>query len=250
MKFEKIHLFLILSVILSVLYVVNIFNINNISVSIVSKPVKLSFIVIEPNEEQCEECFDAESIIGLMNSTHNIKITRKKIITTDSFKYDKLVEQYKIKNIPAIIVSGDVVNSKITGVWKSLSVEEKDGSIVIQNLLPFYDIKEQKQKGLVDVVLLKDETCSNCFEATQYLETLKRSAMTVRSYLIYDISSSEGKFYIEKYKIKKVPTLLISKSADDYPGFTESWKDVGTIALDGWFIFREVQNTGGEFSEI
>ncbi|VAW26889.1 hypothetical protein MNBD_BACTEROID04-1622 [hydrothermal vent metagenome] len=232
------------------MYVANIFNISNISASIIDKPVKLSFIVIEPSKQQCEDCFDAESVIEIINSSHNIKTTNKKIITPNSSKYDKLIKQYEIKNIPAVVVSGDIANSKITGAWEALLGKEKDGSIVIQNLLPFYDITEQKQKGFIDVVLLKDEACIDCFEATQYLETLKRSAMMVKNYLVYDVSSAEGKLYVEKYKIKKVPALLMSVAADDYPEFAESWKEVGTIEPDGWFIFREVQKTGGKFSEI
>ena len=250
MKFEKIYLLFALLVVLGVLYIVNIFSIADIASSVVDKPVKLSFTVINPSKEQCEDCFDVETLIGIIKSSHNIKITNKKIVTPSDSGYSKLVKRYDVKNLPAIVVSGDTSNSKITGAWESLSGEDKKGDVLIQNLLPFYDIKEQKQKGFIDVVLLEDKTCSDCFEATQYLETLKRSAMTVKNYSVYDISSAEGRVYVDKYKIKKVPALLMSASADDYPGFRDAWKDVGTIESDGWFVFRKVEKTGGKFSEI
>lgn len=250
MKFEKIHLLFALLVVLGVLYVVNIFSIGNIADSVVDKPVKLSFTVINPSKEQCGDCFGAETVVELIKSSHNIKITNKKIITPDDSGYDKFVKRYEIKNLPAIVVSGDTSNSKITGAWESLSGENKNGDILIQNLLPFYDIEEQKQKGFIDVVLLEDKTCTDCFNATQYLDTLKRSAMRVKNYSIYDISSAEGRSYIDKYKIKKVPVLIMSESANDYPGFKDAWKDVGTIESDGWFVFRKVEKTGGKFSEI
>ena len=110
----------------------------------------------------------------------------------------------------------------------------------MQNLLPYYDIKTQQKKGFIDVVLLKDKSCSDCFDVTRYLSTLKRFGMAIATSSIYDISSPEGKSYVEKYNIKKVPTMLMSASADDYSGFKKLWKSVGTVESDGWFIFRKV----------
>ncbi len=250
MKFKKINLLLGFLVVLILLYAINIFNLNKINKSLSGDPVKLSLTIINPSEGECGNCFNTKSIVGFINSQGELKITKEKTLTPESSKYSSFVEKNGIKNLPAIVISGDIANVKVAGMFKTLSGEKINGNIVLQNLLPYYDLKTKEKKGFIDVVLLKDGSCSDCFDVTQYLNTLNRFGMAISSSFIYDISSPEGKLYIKKYNIKKVPTMLMSASADDYPGFKKLWESVGTVEPDGWFIFRKVQDIGGKFSNI
>lgn len=250
MKLKRIHLFLGLLLILLLLYTVNIFYLNKITDSLLGNPVRLSITIINANKDQCSDCFNTTGIVNFITSSNKIKITRKRIITPESFEYKNLIIKDKIKNLPAIIVSGDITNIKIAKIIKLLPGKEENGNIIIQNLPPYYDIGTQEKKGFIKVVLLEDKSCSNCFNVKQYLGTLKRLGIAVSTSSIYDVSSPNGKLYVKKYNIKKVPTMLISPETNIYPGFRKLWENVGTIAPDGWFIFRKVQSTGGKFSNI
>ncbi len=44
-----------------------------------------------------------------------------------------------------------------------------------------------------------------------------------------------------KRAVKKVPTVILSSEAKDYTGLTELWKEIGDVAKDGNFIFRNIE---------
>ncbi len=250
MRLNKSYLLVILLILLGAFYTANVFSINKVSTLLVEKPVKLSFTVIIPVDGQCEKCFDATTVIDLIKESHNIKISNKKILTEGSLSYQRVVEEYGINNLPALIVAGDISDERILGAWTTFKGKEKSDKIVIQDLLPFYDLEEKKIKGLVDVIVIIDGTCKECFDGNQYLEITNRLGMASGGFNIYDITSTLGLEFIQKYGITKVPALLLSPSANDYPGFAPSWGEVGTVEDDGMFVLREVQKIGGGFREI
>lgn len=244
MRLNKLQLLLGLFIILGALYGFNIFNVNKTLSLIVERPAKVSFTVIAPDKEQCGSCFDAGLIVDSIGSLENVKATGRKVVSANDLIFKSLVDRYKIKNLPAIVVSGDVADRRISGIWKSLQAKEENGNMVIQNLFPFYDLAQQEPKGVVEAVLLKDKTCQNCFDESQYLGAVSRLGLFVESSAVYDIASAEGYALAEKYRIAKVPALLLSPDANDYPGFASLWEEVGTREKDGWFVFREVQKVG------
>ena len=174
----------------------------------------------------------------------NINISSRKTITSDDLIFSNLIKRYKINNLPAIIVSGDVSNKQIVDVWKPLKGVTEDKNIVIQNLVPFYSLAEQRPKGIVDTILLKDKTCQDCFDENRYITETRRIGITIGNSVVYDTSSPEGASLVKKYNITKVPTLLLSRDVGDYPGFATFWKSVGTRENDNMFVFREVQKMG------
>jgi hypothetical protein len=244
MRLNKLQLLLALFVILGAIYAFNIFSVNKISSLIIEKPAKVSFTVIVPDKDQCGSCFDAALIVSSIDSLKNVKVTSKKVVTADNLIFENLIDRYKIKNLPAIVVSGDISDQRIFGIWESLQGKEESGNMVIQNLLPFYDLAQEKPKGIVEAILLKDKTCQKCFDESQYLGAVRRLGLFVGSSRVYDIASSEGYALARKYNISKVPALLLSSDANDYPGFASLWEEVGTQEEDGWFVFREVQKVG------
>lgn len=250
MLVNKSYLLVILLIFLSVFYVANILSINQVSTLLIEKPIKLSFTVITPADSLCDECFDAETLITLIKKSHNIKTSNTKILTQSSLSYKKVIKEYGINNLPALIVAGDISDERILGAWTALKGEKKTDKIIIQNLLPYYDLKEEKTKGLVDVVVVIDKSCEECFDGNKYLEIINRLGLTVAGFNSYDVNSSLGLNFIQKYKITKVPALILSSDVNDYKEFASSWKDVGTIEEDGMFVLREVQKIGGGFKNI
>lgn len=236
--------------VLIILFAVNIFNLNKIGSFLSGDPVEMTITVINPTLQQCDDCFDTSSVLGFLTNSKEIKITDKKVVTPESSEYENLIKKYGIKNLPAVIVSGDIENRKTIEIIKSLPGKDIKDSIVLQDLLPYYDIKTNTKKGFLDVVILEDKSCKDCFDNTQYTTTLERFRMKIATSSVYDISSAKGKFYVKKYNIKKIPTMLILKSANDYPGFKNLWKQVGTIESDGVFVFREVQKVSSKFKNI
>ena len=235
-KISKSTVVYILITILAVLYIVNIFNLKSITGLIVDKPISISFILIEESKDECPDCFNPQNIINRIDASHNIKYKTSlvKYGTDISLKY---IEMYNIKNLPAVIVSGDTENERILGAWRALSGRSIQDKIIIENLLPYYDIEGDSIKGVISAILLKDTTCSTCFDENQYIAVLNRFGMVVGDIKVYDIASAEGSELVKKYNVKKIPAAIFSADANDYLGFDSSWKEVGTIEKDGRLVF-------------
>jgi len=235
--------------VLVVLYSVNIFITGSISNALVTTPTKLSFLILDAPINQCSNCFDGNDIIKMIDTSHDITYKSRTLLYGGALS-KKNIEMYDIKNLPAVIVSGDIKNQGVLSAWNALSGKKVNGNIVIENLLPYYDLKSNSVKGIVNIVLLKDKTCTDCFDENGYLGVLKRFGVFVNEVKTYDINSKEGKTLVKKYSITKVPMFILSSSAGDYPALVSSWNQVGTISQNGKYIFRAVQKMGSKYKNI
>ncbi len=249
MPYLKTQIVLGLLVFLAVLYGVNIFLTQKLSGVLIDKPAKISFAILLPPPDKCADCFDAESIIKMIDTAHNIKYTSQRLAYNSPLS-SKYIDTYGIENLPALIVSGDIDNKKVTAAWTALAGRKKNQRVVIASQLPYYNIASSQVKGIVSTVLLTDDTCADCFDANEYLTALARFNIVLNDTAVYDIASDSGAELVQKYDITRVPTLILSPDVADYEGFASSWSEVGTIAPDGWFVFREVQKLSSQYQEI
>lgn len=249
MSFKKINIVYVLLAVLVALYSVNIFITDRITSALVATPVSLSFLILEAPTNQCSNCSDGNDVIKMIDTSHNIAY-KSRTLSYGGALSKKNIEMYDIKNLPAVIVSGDIKNQEVLSAWSALSGRRVSGNIVIENLLPYYDLKSNSVKGIVNVVLLKDKTCTSCFDENGYLGVLKRFGISINEVKTYDINSKEGKILVKKYAITKVPMFILSSSAGDYPALVSSWSQVGTVSQNGKYIFREVQKMGSKYKNI
>jgi hypothetical protein len=67
----------------------------------------------------------------------------------------------------------------------------------------------------------------------------------------YNITSVQGKAFVQKYNITAVPTVLLSPGAADYVNLASDWTQMGTVEKDGWFVFRTVGKiTGSNYTNL
>ena len=55
---------------------------------------------------------------------------------------------------------------------------------------------------------------------------------------------TQGKSLIDKYKIEKVPTIILTGDVETYISLTQVWKQVGSVETDGTYVFRSVEQMG------
>lgn len=250
MDYNKTRIIFVLFFVLAVFYFANILLTQSVYDALIDKPVKISFMILEPPKEGCENCFEANKIIQRIDSSHNIKY-KSESISYDNALSQKYIETYDIKNLPAIIISGNIENKKITSAWNALFGEKRNERIIIENLLPYYDLKSGRVKGVISATLIKDATCENCFDENTYINILRgQFGVFISDTTVYDIASKDGKALVQKYAISKVPTLILSPETKEYSSLVSSWTEVGTIEKDGWFIFREVQKLNLNYKDI
>ena len=242
-------IFLGLFGVLVILYGVNIYNTNKLYTGLVDEPVELDFVVIDISENKCQECADPDQVIKVIDSSHNIDYKIKTLDSTEEIAQN-YIRQYNIQNLPAVIVMGDIENKKITGAWKALPTKQKSDAVVIENLLPYYNIASETVNGVVDITLLTDESCDNCFDEKLYLNIFKQFGIKVGQITSYDLSSDKGRELVSKYSIDKLPTVLVSPEVKVYKRLVDTWSQVGTRESDGWLVLREVQKLTADYKTL
>ncbi|MBS3149516.1 hypothetical protein J4455_02365 [Candidatus Woesearchaeota archaeon] len=201
----------------------------------------INLVIIE--NENCKECIDMSIAVSEFKNL-NIKFNDEKKYSFA--EADKLINKYKIEKIPALILSPEASKYKvITDIWDKVGTVENDGYFVLRNINPPYlDLKTNEIKGIVNLIMLYDENCKECYDVTKHKLAIAKIKMYIKNEEKIDINSKEGKELIQKYKITKIPTILLSKEAMDYPQFDFIWSSVGDTADDGTLVFRNVETMG------
>lgn len=188
----------------------------------------------------CDKCVDLSIVIDqfkqIMTISNEEKLTMEQSVD--------LLEKYNVVKLPTIILSKEAsVYNTIMDSWKQIGTIENDGSLVVRDVNPPYlDLATNKVKGLVKLTYITDKTCTTCYNTTSHKQILNNFGVYIDKEETKDVS--ESSLLISKYDIKKVPTIILSGEASEYPRLTAVWKDVGTIENDGTYVFRETEFMG------
>ncbi len=206
--------------------------------------LKGKVIIKEIIDSFCETCSSLASFIdGLAQSGILIESWDK--IEYDSAEAKNLISQFGLNKVPIALISDDI--NYYEGLKETLAQVsiEKDGYHVISSPIPPYrDLSKNKVLGLVDLIMIDDQSCSDCYDVNINKQILAGFKMVFQTEETYDISSPEAQVLISKYNIKKVPMIILSPDAGEYSSFVAAWDDVGTKESDGWFVIRKPEVIG------
>ena len=74
--------------------------------------------------------------------------------------------------------------------------------------------KENLRPAKIELTVIKNSKCSDCFDISQVINRLKNSNLNVTLESISEFDSKDGKAIIDKYKIEKVPTVIVTGEID------------------------------------
>lgn len=205
------------------------------------RPASLQLVKIA--DSSCTDCFNIDLITNAMK-TLNVNITNSKTLDFSSAEAKQLINQYNIKVVPALIVSGETTKSTIQSYWPQLNGKELDGIVYIQSFPPYRNLTSGNVEGLVNLITLTDNSCNTCYNVSVQKQILQGFGLGIKSESTYDINSSAGEGLLNKYNITKVPTILLSPETKVYSSLVQAWSQVGTIEKDGWFVFRATEAMG------
>ena len=192
---------------------------------------------------ECKECTD---FIIAINEFRKLGVKINEPVFYEFDEAQSLIDKYKIDKVPTLILSEEARNYKqIIDVWQNIGTIESNGVFIVRNFNPpYYDLKSKIVKGMVDIVFIKDKTCVKCYDVMKNKLALEKLRVYIKNEVSVDAGDNEGKSLIKKYKIRKIPTFIMSKEAMDYPQFDTIWSSVGYVADDGTLIFSNVESIG------
>ncbi|MCF6276558.1 MAG: hypothetical protein L3J07_01770 [Candidatus Magasanikbacteria bacterium] len=216
----------------------------------IAKPQEGTLTLIKPLD--CESCGDMleEKTVLL---AQNIEILDDKVIFANDDTAKELIKKLNISKLPALIFqSEENIKSKLSRAFKNnLRLFEEKTLVWEKTKLPFFDNTSNKTVGLVNTIYIVDKTCDVCFDVVQTQKPiLQRFGIVFASEKLVDISDLEGQELIDRYNIKSVPTIIMSKEAGDYNSLRNVWSKVGSVEDDGVFIFRDLDVIGVNYKDL
>ena len=120
----------------------------------------------------CKECFNISVAKDFINQQKTIKLKEVKEFSIEDSK--ELVEKYNISRLPAIVITGDISNLTIPNFNKA-----EDALIFDKAPAPYYDVATKSIKGKVNVIVLKDEACAECFDMSKIVQQMEAAGVKI-----------------------------------------------------------------------
>lgn len=194
-------------------------------------------------DSSCKECIDFNSVLNTLEQS-GVVLGEHKILEKSTSEAQKLINNFNLEKLPTLLISDDVEMYSISEKMKASGLLKQNSFFVVESPAPYVEIKTGDVRGLVKVTLITDLTCDNCYDVNMHKEILTGMNMALNEEKIVDINSAEGLKLKILHNLVKVPTVIITGDLDAYTGFDQVWKQVGTIELNGAYVFRNLELLG------
>lgn len=201
-------------------------------------PAIAKITITKLNFSRCSDCFDLSAMIDSIKGLNAEFV--EKTVEFDSAEGKQLAERYSIDRVPALILTGDTKEvPELVSAWEQVGSIENDNALVLRNNPPVYwSLSSNKFIGRVKLTSLVDTRCEICNKQVSR-ENLENMGVVIASFEELQYDSDAGKQLIEKYSVKKVPTVILSEDIKEYSGLIESLLLMGGIEEDGAYVLRE-----------
>lgn len=213
-----------------------------------ARPADIDIVVLQ--ESSCQDCFNLSPLIDIIKK-ENVKVNSEKTVEITSSEGVELISKYSITKAPTLVISGEIEkDARLKAMWPQLGEIKDDTFILRQVGAPYVLISSGDVKGRIKWAMLTDTSCSECYDVTIHEQILRRFGMPTQNQQVISSQLSDGKELIAKYKIKLLPTIILTGDVEAYPSLIKIWPQVGTIEEDGAYVFREGVKQMGIYKDL
>lgn len=199
-------------------------------------PAKIELLTI--SAQSCNDCYGISYIVDTI-SLMGVNITKTKEVEFNSEEGNSLIKKYGIKNVPTIIVTGEINKSnQLSSMLDQIGEKTGEDYVVTKLNPPFIDMSTGLIKGVVSLKHLKNENCEECYDLSPLVSQMSNTGMKIGDIDEISINSKEGKELIKKYNIQKIPAIILGSEIEVYPELIKELANVGNIESDGVFVTR------------
>lgn len=213
----------------------------------VQVPAEISLTLITDSKEP--KLISLAAFVQQFEQLPELKIVAEKTVEKDSAEGQQMIEKYKIERIPVLLLQGETEKSKtLAENWPKVGTTDPDGTMVLRNVPPIYfGTSTGELRGEVKAVFVSVPDKNGVFDAKEVYMQILQSVFGIsaveQEIIRYD--SPEGKAFLERHQIEKIPTVILSGDLNAYAGFQQVWGRVGTAESDGVYVFRSVEAIQG-----
>ncbi|TAN32522.1 hypothetical protein EPN28_04730 [Patescibacteria group bacterium] len=212
-----------------------------------ARPAKLSVIAVV--DYDCKECSQADDYWKTLSAL-NMDSNGYKTISADIDEGKNLIAKYNITKLPSVIVSGETSKNEDVKTFLQKNGVTAGDAIVLKTRAPYQEIKTGAVRGITQLAEIGDSRCKNCYSPAEHEKILKGMGIYFGEPQKLDYWSGAGKNLAVKYKMKQIPTIVLTGDLAAYDGFANIWKQVGTVEKDGAHIFRNGVASMGVYRDL
>ncbi len=194
-----------------------------------NRPVKIDISVIE-----CEGCYDASEIVNSIKK-QNVDVQTERFFDYGSEEAKMLIEKYNIEKLPSVIISGEINNNKVTFNNFKLT---GNALVLDKTNAPYFDVASNKVRGEVELIEIVDSSCDKCVSLSSIPFSLAEAGVSIKDWKKHEYNSAEGREFVKKFGIKKVPSILISKEINYYDEIREKLIEIGLSDKEGYYLLE------------
>ena len=229
-------------VLLFAILAVNVYFLFSVPTPKAPEPVDLREITVTFLGSDCIDCINASVLVEALKQQAGYNVTSvTELSLADSLE---LAEKYNLSKLQAILIQGEIDNlttlqlgSEQASVIFALN---QDALVYANSPAPYYDVASKRVKGRVSILQILQTQCEECFNLSPAIDQMRQLGIKVVSTRDLDASSDEALALISKYNIDRLPTLIVSKDALEYPVFADAWATLGSEESDGKLVLRLV----------
>jgi len=212
-----------------------------------SRPANLEMVMI--NDKTCPDCFDTAAVMDQMEK-ENIKFVSHQMLDSSSDKAKELIAKFSIKKLPTFLLKGELKKNSTLAKFFAQAGDTIDDTFIFRQVGgPYIDVATGKIKGKVNLTLITDITCIECYDVAQHEAILKQFGITTGGKVV-DVKSDLGKALVKAYVIKMVPAFVLTGDVKEYPSLTAVWPQVGFVARDGAYVFTKGVPFMGTYKDL
>ena len=213
-----------------------------------ARPAELEITII--TDTNCQDCSNFDQLLSGIEK-QNAKIVKKEELVLGDEKAKELIAEFKITKAPSLLISGELdKNSSLKTLLSKIGKIENGTFVLSQPAAPYTLIDSGEIKGRVEVVMLADKSCDECYQVTKHEKILNNFGINTKNKKMVDAQDPQGQTLIKKYNIKLLPTIILSGDIATYPALEKVWPKVGTVESDGTYVFRQGVKQMGVYKDL
>lgn len=189
----------------------------------------------------CNDCFDVSSTVAIIKKA-SVKALEEKKVDAGSAEAKALIAKYGITRVPTLVVSGELNKSaQHRALFGALGNITGD-TVVFADVPPVYfDVAKNEFVGRIYVTYLQDSSRKFLINyLPPFVAQLNSLGIKVSNATALKYNGSEGSALVRKYNITRIPAMILSKGAADYPAIAQAWPQIGSVEADGTLVSRNL----------
>ncbi|MBR9690687.1 hypothetical protein GOV08_03300 [Candidatus Woesearchaeota archaeon] len=201
-----------------------------------ARPANIELTIITADCDECSDIVSAKRVI----ESYFVNITNTKKLDFNSSEAKLLINAYGVDKVPTIIIKGEINKTDIETSLSKIAKRSGDAFVFDKQEPPFIDAKTGDVKGLIQLFQIVKSDCVSCTDLSPFIKQLKDSGLKMKSEQFLEYDGQKAQEIIDKYKITKLPAIILNNEASYYSNIVDQWNQLGTRESDGSFILRRI----------